>query len=78
MDEEFWDELLSTLPTELQPGEVTVGMLLEKAQVLDHKSMKRRVDQWIKEGKVVYVGKRLIHGRSTDAYRMAKPLENIE
>ena len=71
MNDDAWDELLKDIPIELQPGEVTVPMLIERLdRPIDYKTMKKQVERWVEEGKAVRVGKRIYNNASAEAYKV--------
>ena len=68
-ESELWEDLYNQIPKELQEGEKTVRMIIEESGTdIDFKAMKRRVDQWVKEGKLKSVGKRMYNGHPSEAY----------
>ena len=70
MNDSFWEELLSEIPQELKEDEVTIPMLIRKhGNKVGYKKMQDIVQGWIAEGKVEYIGKRLVNGKPCDAYR---------
>jgi hypothetical protein len=67
---DFWNELYKDVPIMLQPGEKTVSMMIEEiGRAMEFDTMKRNVNRWVKEGKLISVGTRLVKGRHAQAYR---------
>ena len=68
-ESELWQDLYSQIPKDLQEGEKTVRMMIEESGTdVDFKVMKKRVVNWVKEGKLKSVGTRMYEGHPAEAY----------
>jgi hypothetical protein len=74
MNDDFWNELYRDVPIEIQEGEKTLRMMIEEIdRGMTHDTMKAQVKRWIKEGKIVSVGFRIVGGKLAQAYKAVNP-----
>jgi Mn-dependent DtxR family transcriptional regulator len=65
--EEFWRQIYNSVLIEPQEGEKTIGMIAKELGVSYH-TARYMVIRWVKEGRLISVGKRLVNGREMDAW----------
>jgi hypothetical protein len=71
LPDNFWEELYSDIPKPPQPGEKTLSDIAIDLQC-DRRRARQIVEKWVADKKLEYAGKRIVRGRSMDAW---KPLE---
>jgi len=75
MNDDFWNELYKDVPVEIQEGEKTIRMMIEETgKNFMHTTMQLQINRWIKEGKLIYVGRRILpDGKIAKAYKAVNP-----
>ena len=66
-----WGTLYADVPIVIQEGEKTVRMMTQElGREIEFKTMQRQIKTWVKEGRLVSVGKRIDQGKLAEAYKM--------
>jgi len=71
MDDDTWDDIYNMFTQPLQEGEKTIKMMMEERGIkTSRRAMQDRVDRFVIDGKLIFVGKRLVGSRLSNAYKL--------
>ena len=73
MNDDFWNELYKDIPIPIQDGEKTTRMMIDELErEIDFHTMRSQIKRWVKEGKLISVGARIVEGKLSQAYKAVK------
>lgn len=70
LPDEFWKELYEDIPAQLELGEKTRSMIAADLHC-DIKTAQKIIDEWVKKGRLVPVGERMVRGKKLPAWKPA-------